>query len=584
MNPTNSNHENLTPITTNLPKRAMCIWFPSLAIDLLRRRDTRRSSNSSASADPLLLATLSNQRQVVARCCEHAARVGVRPGLPVSQARALFPNARVRIEDFTPRRDRAALGALGQWAMRFSPVVALDEPPHTKTTSKTTATHSDPHDALLLDLTGCDRVFGGEPQLLARARTELARLGFHTRIAIAPTFAGARAVARFAPADETILHPRDLRGSLMTLPVASLALDTPTLAALAEVGLDCLGDLLALPRSVLPARFGESLTLALDRALGEAIEMITPLRPRAPVRAEQLFEGPTDRLEAIELAVRTILDDLAQQLARLQHGVTRMRLELKRSDLEPAVLGFAMSRPVLDSSHLWTLVRPRLERTHLGFGVEAVRLHATRLERAIHDQPEHWSHQTRDQPATDTRITDTDRDRLLDALINRLGESRVLHAVPGSSHLPERGTRLEPVTAAPSRPAERTLSDDAHAGIVRGITRRPAILLNHPEPIEVIALSPDGPVHRIRWLGEDRRITDSTGPERIAPEWWRSTARARTTPAPFETTRDYFRVQDETGRWLWIFRQRSDRPAAHQAPGRHPDRRTDRWFVHGLWS
>jgi protein ImuB len=75
--------------------------------------------------------------------------------------------------------------------------------------------------------------------------------------------------------------------------------------------------------------------------------------------------------------------------------------------------------------------------------------------------------------------------------------------------------------------------------------------------VEIIALYPDGPIRRIRWDGHDHAILTSIGPERVGPEWWKGR----------EPTRDYYRVQDEDGRWLWLFREAC----------------SVRWFVHGEW-
>ena len=78
----------------------------------------------------------------------------------------------------------------------------------------------------------------------------------------------------------------------------------------------------------------------------------------------------------------------------------------------------------------------------------------------------------------------------------------------------------------------------------------------------------------MRWQGQDLRIVTGIGPERIGKEWWRE-PRAQARAAPTEDNesgprstffRDYFRVQDHTGRWLWVFRAES------------------RWFVHGFWA
>ena len=56
------------------------------------------------------------------------------------------------------------------------------------------------------------------------------------------------------------------------------------------------------------------------------------------------------------------------------------------------------------------------------------------------------------------------------------------------------------------------------------------------------------------------------GPERIAPEWWRQPSSAR--------LRDYYRVEDSTGRRYWIYRE-----------GLFGDGRggTPSWFIHGLF-
>ncbi len=76
----------------------------------------------------------------------------------------------------------------------------------------------------------------------------------------------------------------------------------------------------------------------------------------------------------------------------------------------------------------------------------------------------------------------------------------------------------------------------------------------------MIALTPDGPVHRVAWRGGESIAVGCSGPERIAGEWWRSNAAAR--------TRDYFVVDLDDGRRLWL--------------ARSIERGT--WFVHGVWA
>jgi protein ImuB len=138
---------------------------------------------------------------------------------------------------------------------------------------------------------------------------------------------------------------------------------------------------------------------------------------------------------------------------------------------------------------------------------------------------------------------------LLDTLGNRLGPNRVVRAEPVASHLPERATCFRPAIEEGIRPGLFSFPD------------RPSLLLERPDPIEVIAMTPDGPPSWFRWRGQEQRITASAGPERLAVEWWKEK-----TNRDCSSGRDYFKIQDEHGRWLWIYRIRS------------------RWFVHGLWA
>jgi protein ImuB len=462
------------------------------------------------------------QRQVVAECCRRARNAGVRGGMPVAQARALFDVGRVRVETHDPGRVRAALRSLAVWAHRLSPIVSPD-----------------PADGLLLDLTGCEQAFGGEDRWASTALAQLARLGVHARATIAPTFGCAWAVSRFGSAPMAIVAPGRQREALVPLPIAALRLEEAVVSDLATVGIKRIGELLDLPRSALPSRFGESLLLSLDRALGHAIETIEPVRPTVPHTAERVFDGPTDRADAIELTVRELLEVVTARLCAESLGARRIDIALVRSDLPPEHLSVILGRPSHDPRHLWVLVRPKLERAHLGFGVEAVGVTALALARVQHRQAECWD---TEHPAASSR------DLLLDTLRNRLGPDSILLASATSSHIPQRAFVMHP-------PSSREHHQPA-ASIAR--QDRPTLLLARPLSAEVIALSPDGPVRRVRCRGETHDVLACRGPERIAPEWWKHKA----------PTRDYFTVRCEDGRWLWL--------------GRTLD--TGRWYIHGIWA
>ncbi|MAE65689.1 MAG: hypothetical protein CMJ18_15580 [Phycisphaeraceae bacterium] len=495
-------------------------------MDLARRR-CRSRDRRKGTASILIVATSGNRQWIAGRCAR-SAQAGVQSGMTLAHARALLPgDDPVRVMPHVPQQDLQALHGLAQWAGRYSPVVA-PEPP----------------DGLLMDITGGDRLFGGERGLLARMTRDLARLGLTARLATAPTFGGAWAVARFGEASPAIIDDDAMRAALMPLPPAALRIDPQVQDALAEIGIDRIEHVMALPRETLPSRFGPDLLLRIDQALGHAVEAIEPLRPDEPPAVARRFDGPVKRLEAVMRAVQDLVAQLSDRLRSRERGLLRMNVRLDRSDLSPLVLGIRLSRPGRDAKHLMALARPALESAHLGYGVEGVRVSAPRIERMPHAQVESWA----DRP-TDPGDEDTALGPMFDVLVNRLGPDAVLTCRSRQSHVPERTFQHRSVMEQQrerDEPEDLTPSD------------RPSLLLRRPEPIQVRTVTPQGAPAHLCWRGRESEVRASMGPERIAGEWWRGAA----------PSRDYFRVQDRWDRWLWVYRRLED----------------DRWFVHGQWA
>ena len=94
---------------------------------------------------------------------------------------------------------------------------------------------------------------------------------------------------------------------------------------------------------------------------------------------------------------------------------------------------------------------------------------------------------------------------------------------------------------------------------------RPIRLFSRPQPIDVTAALPDAPPVLFRWRKVLHRIVRAQGPERIEPEWWRTAAE--------DETRDYYRVESESGLRFWVFRE-----------GIYGGERLPRWYLHGLFA
>ena len=502
-----------------------------------------RTVSVSRNVGPVVLYTTTAGRQIVVRRCEQAAACGVRQGMTLSHAKALLPNDNVLIKPHQPQRELLALQALARWALRFSPIVAVDPP-----------------DGLLIDIAGCERLFHGEQRLLEIITTAISRLGFQNHLASASTFACAWAVARFGSADRITVPNGNEREALEPLPIGALRIDEATIKALHEVGIDRIGHLLKLPRPSLGERFGQELLKRLDQAMGNIAQTIDPIRPIEPPMVERIFAGPTTQLEAIELTVRELLEELSEHLQQRECGVRQLELRFDRIDVESIRESIALSHPSRDAKHLWSLLRPKVESINLGYGVERVVLKALRWGQLPHMQMRQWG----DGSDQDAEKLGRAVGEMVDTLANRLGRDRIMRIEPIETHLPERAFRYCAVMDERSAKATKGRSDE---GIIDA--DRPAVLLQRPEPITVMALTPDGPPSWLRWRGMEQRITASAGPERIACEWWHLAPGEYTGGKSNEVgDRDYFKVQDERGCWLWIYRVIE----------------TGRWFIHGLWA
>lgn len=458
-----------------------------------------------------------------------ARALGLEPGETLARARARIGTP-VSVHPADPEADAAALHRLCLWAKRYTPVVA----PYGR---------AEGHDGLFLDIAGASHLFGGEAQLLADLARRLSEGAIPARIALADTPACAFALARHGGGG--LVAPGGNAEALWTLPVSALRLDPAMAQALARLGLRRIGDLAAAPRAPLARRFGETLLLRLDQALGHRPEPLVCTEDSREFEAARGFLEPIGRPETIVATATHLMAGLAPRLEAAGLGARAVRLSLTRVDGVVRTLDLGMSLPTRCPAQIERLLTLRLDRLgpalDAGFGFETIGLTVTATGTI-------GARQGMLVEAPDG----TGAEHLGDALRQRLGR-RMMRLGFRASHLPERAGRAEPWRA--SLPVQ--------AGRPR-LQPRPLVLLGRGEAAEdVIALAPDGPPHRFRWRRRLHRVAHADGPERIADEWWQA-------PGP---ARDYYVVEDEAGRRLWVYREGLP---TREAPAR--------WFVHGLFA
>lgn len=484
--------------------------------------------------------------------------------------------------------DTALLARVADWADRYTPLVGRAPP-----------------DTLLLDITGAAHLQGGEAPLLTGLLARLERQGLTARGAIAATPGAAHALARFARRPATIASAADTYRLLAPLPVAALRIDADTVAALGRVGLKTIGDLASRPRAPLAARFGAVLLHRLDQALGIDAEAIDPRQPMPPATVDLPLAEPIFREEDVAEAIRHLLARLVSSLEERGQGARALELSIYRVDGDVSRLAIRSAVPSRDAALLHRLFALRLQSLadplDAGFGFDHLRLSATAVAP--------WQNERLTLQALvpdGGGIDATDALRLADKLAARFGAGNVLRVASANTHNPERASTLRPIHAFSSAsPLDPSIAAAGHRP-------RPARLFDPPEPVEIIAEVPDGPPLRLRWRKRSLRIVAAEGPERIAPEWWSPPATPQTTSLD-GATRDYYRIADETGRQLWLFRaglyprtsgsmtaDASQDPSPDQSQDPSPDQSQDqllvsrpcvnmpgqqpRWFVHGLFT
>jgi protein ImuB len=379
-----------------------------------------------------------------------------------------------------PEPEREALAAAAAWACQFTPRVSL-EPPQ----------------ALLMEVEGSLRYFGGRWKFLARLRAGLSRLGFEAHIAEAPA---ARAALWLARGDG---------GRLAAQSVAVLDLPPAALALLASLGVQTLGGLLRLPRDGLARRFEARLLVQLDQACGKVPEPREFFVPPARFAARLELPAPVRQAEHALFAARRLLTQMEGFLAARQAGVRSFCLALLHGKGRPATpVEVRLAASGRSAEHFARLLRERLGALVLRSPIEAIGIEAGDIENL---------------PQRNTSLFD-DRFgseegwlRLIERLQARLGSAAVHGLDTQEDHRPERAFR-HAVLATENLNSKQDKTPGP----------RPLWLLDPP-----------------RRLAEGE-FALLAGPERIESGWWDGA----------EARRDYFIARVGAASLAWIYRER----------------------------
>jgi protein ImuB len=399
-------------------------------------------------------------------------------------------------------------------------------------------------DAVLLELAGSQRLFGGLQELLRALRVAFPR---PLQLALAPTPLAAVLLAR-AGRNCCIVSPARLVGRLAPVPLVHLRWPEAELVRLGSMGVGTLGDLLRLPRAGLARRIGPERLAELDRLAGNRPDPRVRIAPPARFRERIDPDCETTDRERLLVALAPALTRLEEFLREREQGVMALRLVLQHRRAAPTTCVLRCVAPEYRAARFAALLAARLEALALAGPVRRMELVAGKLRRFPAANAPLWAAGEHGGGAAAWQAPE-----FLQTLMARLGE----RAVHGLAEVEEHRPEHQSSSTWPALPvaARRTAPRAAPLPPVTGAAR-PLGLLDEPRPL-VTVCDAAGQVQRLLHQGQD--LTLVSGPERIQSGWWDGG----------DVARDYYVARTADAAQWWIFRECT------------PPRR---WFVHGCFA
>ena len=544
-------------------KRFLSLWFPYLGIEHIFR------SKSDFNKASYVTVTKNNNLFFISSVSLFAKNKGLYIGQSLNDAQILCPNLQIKEADiFIENR---FLKNLQRWAEKFSPLVSIDGKA-----------------GLILDITGCGNLFGGENSLINKIEQDCIDMKLTVIIGAADTIGAAWALAHYEDSNsqsyrngdlidqearatrsrsfkrrigarlmcdsvntifssnKRIAKPGEVDNVLNALPISLLRLSQKEVSELVQLGISNVKELEALPRGPLERRFGLSVLKRLDQAFGRCSEPISNIEPNIYFSVRMTFPEPIELQNDILAATERLLTSLGEKVSKNGNIIKRLQLHFYLINHEEKIIEVNLSQATVSMEKILNLFKLQIEKLNLFFGVDRMRIYVSEIEPLNLKQKD---------ISLDSKVAlnfNMKIDTLFHDLITRIGVriglNRIIRLGPADSNIPEKTANV--FSVAWSKPImEWPMS----------FLSRP-IHIFQPEPIIPICLQHT--LKTFRWRSVDFEIIHARGPERIAPEWWLDDKNWRT------GVRDYWKVITNRGETLWIYK-------AHGGvvPGE--------WFCHG---
>ena len=487
-----------------LKNKSSAVWlslnFHHLSLDIFCR-------DQQAIDKPVVV----TEKHRVYQCNQAAMSLGIKTGQSMDTAFTLS-NRTTSIER-QPDKEVASLQHLAQWAYQFTPHVAVKS-----------------DNCLLLEVGSCLKLFRGLTPLCKQIQKGVTDQGYQVSLGIGQTPSEAMLLAKANGTPVSSFHD---------ISVQFLQTSHTIISGLQQMGIETIGQLLALPTSSINRRFGTYFGDYLQCLTGEKPDPQKYISEQARFYHSITFMHDVNNLSSLTFPINRLLGELENFLTHRQFWVNHLTWHLcHRAHPNRRSFSVHLAAPVNKIKMFLALTQLKLDQIDDVKEVDTISLSVNRFFPAGETSSDLFSGQGFDHQKV-IETTTEQQNQLLNMFHAKLGEEACFGLSEHNDHRPEKAwKKIKPGQNSYWFPAEDT-------------NTRPSFLLPTPKLLNVVDDSPclAGKLSLLK------------GPERIDFGWWDQ-------PLGKPLTRDYYIARQKQGGLLWIFKYLN----------------AERWYLHGIFS
>jgi protein ImuB len=358
-------------------------------------------------------------------------------------------------------------------------------------------------DAVLLDLTGLDRLLGTPRQAAEALAAHARKLGLQVNVAVANHPDAALHAARGRPGI-TIIPAGEEARYLADLPVELLAVSAEIQGIFSLWGIRRFADLAALPEAGLSERLGPEGVRLLVLARGLFNRPLTPAAAPPVFEAAMDLEDPIALLEPLSFLLARLLSDLCARLESWGLATCELRLHLTLEDGTTHDRALRLPFPTRDHRACWKLLQLDLESHPPQAPITGIRLAAAPAP------PRAMQHGLFLPPAPEPEKLEL----TLARLAHLVGAENAGAAELLDTHRPD-AFRMQPFLLTAAREAALPAHET-----------RLALRLFRPPRRATVQVAGERPI-RVAARGVQGQVISRAGPWRASGDWWAAHAWSR---------------------------------------------------------